>query len=462
MPHPQFTESVDYEGEIGVIIGKIGYQVTEQNAMDHVWGYTIINDVSARERQRDHKQFYMGKSPDTFCPMGPIAVPKEHLPDVLTLQTHVNGEKRQEATSDMLIFSVPLLVKTLSESTTLQPGDVIATGTPVGVGFGFRPMKFLSPGDEVSISVTGLGTLTNRIATADKVNPTAAETASKSAIPWSNVRGTAAKDMGLYTVGHKKLFYRRLGVAQTPEDNVVFIHGQLSSSEYFTPLLPALQAAGKALHLIDLEGHGYSPTLATSTTSFVSYAEDVAALLALQGVQRTAVVAHCVGSIIAAHLALKHPTLVTKMALMGPGPVPLPEPIAQTFHEAAAMVRERGALWMLQLADDVAETYFSKKTRMSNQAAVTAIRFSTMAKDPEGYAKSCTAYATASAVDWSSISCPTLILTGAEDNHSSPAVCNAYGNQIAGCEVRVLDDVGHWHLLENEARTIHAVGQFIV
>lgn len=97
--------------------------------MDHVWGYTIINDMTARERQRDHKQFYIGKSPDTFCPMGPFAVPAGKLDKELRVQTTVNGELRQDATTQDLIFSIPYLIKTLSEGQTLMPGDVLATGT---------------------------------------------------------------------------------------------------------------------------------------------------------------------------------------------------------------------------------------------------------------------------------------------------------------------------------------------
>jgi 2-keto-4-pentenoate hydratase/2-oxohepta-3-ene-1,7-dioic acid hydratase in catechol pathway len=127
--HPGFTETVDYEGEIGVIVGKAGFRISEEDAMNHVWGYTIINDMTARERQRDHKQFYIGKSPDTFCPMGPVAVPLKQLPEVLRLQTHVNGDLKQNATTEDLIFSIPFLIKTLSEGQTLRPGDVIATGT---------------------------------------------------------------------------------------------------------------------------------------------------------------------------------------------------------------------------------------------------------------------------------------------------------------------------------------------
>jgi 2-keto-4-pentenoate hydratase/2-oxohepta-3-ene-1,7-dioic acid hydratase in catechol pathway len=132
LPHPEFTKTLDYEGEIGVIIGKSGFRIREADALEHVWGYTIINDVTARERQRDHKQFYIGKSADTFCPMGPIAVPACYLPKTLRVQTHVNGKERQNSTINDLIFSVPVLVRTLSEAQTLQPGDVIATGTPAG------------------------------------------------------------------------------------------------------------------------------------------------------------------------------------------------------------------------------------------------------------------------------------------------------------------------------------------
>lgn len=173
-PHPEFTKTVDYEGELGVIIGHAGFRISEENAMDHVWGYTIINDMTARERQRDHKQFYIGKSPDTFCPMGPVAVPKDQLErgKELRVQTRVNGELRQDATTADLIFSIPYLIKTLSEGQTLMPGDVLATGTPAGVGIGRDPPVYLQAGDEVTVSITGLGTLSNRIAAPGSLNPT--------------------------------------------------------------------------------------------------------------------------------------------------------------------------------------------------------------------------------------------------------------------------------------------------
>ncbi|KAJ0155435.1 Uncharacterized protein HZ326_2330 [Fusarium oxysporum f. sp. albedinis] len=129
LPHAEFSQTLDYEGEIGVVVGKTGYRVSEADAWDYVWGYTIINDMTARERQRDHKQFFIGKSADTFCPIGPVAVSKDDLPSVLKVETHVNGQLRQSSTTQDLIFSIPTLIKTISEGQTLQPGDVIATGT---------------------------------------------------------------------------------------------------------------------------------------------------------------------------------------------------------------------------------------------------------------------------------------------------------------------------------------------
>ncbi|WVQ83404.1 hypothetical protein IAT38_005545 [Cryptococcus sp. DSM 104549] len=161
-PHPRVTKSLDYEGELGIIIGKGGIQISKEKAMDHVWGATIINDVTARERQRDHKQFYIGKSLDTFCPMGPYAVHSSVLNwKSMLLETRVNGELRQHAQTSQLIFDIPTLIATCSMGTTLQPGDIIATGTPAGVCLSSG--VFLKHGDLVEISITGLGTLSNEV-----------------------------------------------------------------------------------------------------------------------------------------------------------------------------------------------------------------------------------------------------------------------------------------------------------
>lgn len=162
---PGPTTELDYEGELTVIIGKGGRGISREDAYAHVWGYTIINDVTARDVQRDHKQWLLGKSFDTHCPMGPYAVTADEIGDVtaLELETTVNGERRQFAPLKDLIFDIPELIATISAGTTLLPGDLIATGTPAGVGLGFDPPRFLTSGDVVEITVTGLGTLSNRI-----------------------------------------------------------------------------------------------------------------------------------------------------------------------------------------------------------------------------------------------------------------------------------------------------------
>lgn len=160
--HPGVTEMVDYEVELTIVIGKGGRNIRRENAFDHIFGYTIINDVTARDRQRNHKQWYLGKSLDTFCPMGPWITTADEV-DATNLQVRawVNGELRQDANTSDLIFDIPGLIETISAGTTLEPGDLIATGTPQGVGIGFTPPKFLKAGDVVTLSISGLGTLTN-------------------------------------------------------------------------------------------------------------------------------------------------------------------------------------------------------------------------------------------------------------------------------------------------------------
>ncbi|MCQ6265467.1 fumarylacetoacetate hydrolase family protein [Fictibacillus sp. WQ 8-8] len=163
--HKGITEELDYEGELAVVIGKIGIGIPAEEAMDYVFGYTIINDVTARDLQKRHKQFLIGKSLDGSCPMGPCIVPKEYLgdPHELKLITKVNGEVRQDGHTKDFIFTIPEIIKALSAGTTLEPGDIIATGTPAGVGKGFKPPRLLNSGDQVEITVEGIGTLSNEV-----------------------------------------------------------------------------------------------------------------------------------------------------------------------------------------------------------------------------------------------------------------------------------------------------------
>lgn len=161
---PAVSDTIDYEGELAVIIGVGGRGITKAQAMSHVWGYTIVNDVTARDVQSRMKQWHVGKSFDTFCPMGPWAVTADEIDLAdLTLKTWINGELRQNANTRDLIFDVPTIVETLAAGVTLYPGDIIATGTPAGVGIGFSPPKYLRDGDIVAIEIGGLGRLENRV-----------------------------------------------------------------------------------------------------------------------------------------------------------------------------------------------------------------------------------------------------------------------------------------------------------
>ncbi|MBN3761415.1 fumarylacetoacetate hydrolase family protein [Burkholderia sp. Ac-20365] len=160
--HPQITNKVDYEGEIAVVIGRAGRDIKRADAAGYIWGFTIINDVTARDRQKNHRQWFLGKSLDTFCPMGPFIVTSDELRhDELSIRTWVNGELRQDAHTRDLIFDIPTLIEVISAGCTLEPGDIISTGTPAGVGIGFTPPRFLASGDVVEIEVEGIGRLKN-------------------------------------------------------------------------------------------------------------------------------------------------------------------------------------------------------------------------------------------------------------------------------------------------------------
>jgi 2-keto-4-pentenoate hydratase/2-oxohepta-3-ene-1,7-dioic acid hydratase in catechol pathway len=156
------SKAVDYEAELGVIIGKGGRGIRRENALDHVWGYTIINDVTARDLQGLYSQWLIGKSQDTFCPMGPWAVTRDSIDLSNTkIQCWINGELRQDANTRDLIFDIPTIIATISAGVTLVPGDIIASGTPAGVGIGFKPPKYVVAGDVARIEIAGIGALQN-------------------------------------------------------------------------------------------------------------------------------------------------------------------------------------------------------------------------------------------------------------------------------------------------------------
>lgn len=163
--HPEVTQELDYEAELAVVIGKTGRNIRKDEARDYIFGYTIINDVTARDLQRKHQQWLIGKSLDTFCPMGPFLVHRDEVPwpVALNISCRVNGEIRQNSNTRHLIFDIPTLIETLSAGHTLEAGDIIATGTCEGVGMGFKPPRYLKPGDIVEVEIEGLGLLRNTV-----------------------------------------------------------------------------------------------------------------------------------------------------------------------------------------------------------------------------------------------------------------------------------------------------------
>lgn len=162
---PTVSTEIDWEVELGVIIGKTGKNIREEDAFDYVFGYTVLNDITARDLQNRHKQFFKGKSLDGSCPIGPWIVTADEIsnPHDLALQSRVNGEVKQNGNTKQMIFSIPDMIKVLSLGMTLEPGDIIATGTPGGVGFSRKPPEFLKPGDILESEVTGIGTIRTNI-----------------------------------------------------------------------------------------------------------------------------------------------------------------------------------------------------------------------------------------------------------------------------------------------------------
>lgn len=163
---PKVSLSIDYEVELAVVIGKPGRNIAKDVAMDHVFGYTILNDITARDIQRRHGgQYFKGKGLDGSCPLGPSIVTADAIsdPHALSIGLSVNGEKRQDGNTADMIFDIPTLIASMSEGLTLEPGDIIATGTPSGVGYAMEPPQFLTDGDTVVCDIAEIGTLSNTV-----------------------------------------------------------------------------------------------------------------------------------------------------------------------------------------------------------------------------------------------------------------------------------------------------------
>lgn len=369
----------------------------------------------------------------------------------------MNGEERQNSTTDDLIFSVPFLIKTLSEGQTIRPGDVIATGTPAGVGFGQKPPVWLKEADVVEVSVTGLGVLKNSIAAPSSVNATVERVGAEKHIVTNNLDKTCG-GVNLTFLNSKQLYYRQAGPQSGPP--IIFIHGLGGSSEFFGPLITSLGLdQTHSLHLLDLEGHGLSPTVATSVVSIASYAQDVFALAEYARISGATVIAHSMGSLVALDFAAKHPEVASKLVLLGPPPSPIPEAGRSGSNVRAATVRASG---MAAVVDSIITAATSSKSKTANPLAIAATRLSLLCQDPEGYAKGCTALAgVVEPLPVSQIRASVLIVTGEEDKVSPPAVCEKYAAEISGAKVQVLSQVGHWHIFEDVKGVAGAVGHFI-
>lgn len=459
LAHEHFTQTLDYEGELAVIIGRGGTCISEADALDYVWGYTIVNDVSAREKQFAHVQNYIGKSADSFCPMGPVAVRARDLTkalhgEAMRLTTFVNGEKRQDAQTGGLIFSIACLISTLSEAQTLRPGDVIATGTPAGVGMGRKPPEYLKPGDVVEISVTGIGTLRNRVVAGGGAQEHASKRLTQ--VSFSIRMHNVSSGVRLTTLSNgKRVNVTKLG---SGPNTLIFVHGLGASSTFFDLLLHSGSSAWLDHYTIllhDLEGHGMSPTRADSIISIESYAADLHALLmhpelAIPREQIT-FVAHSMGCLIVAKLVLSYPTFypssTTKMVLLSPPPVPMPSSVADELLARAAFARQNG---MKYIAPTVAAAETSTSSQEQDRIKYTAVLQSLLSQDVEGYAKGCTALAGATAVKLDDLPIRTLVVRGEADQISTRACTEHLGKTMRAVRVEEVPKAGHWLLYEED------------
>lgn len=352
---------------------------------------------------------------------------------------------RQDATTKELIFSIPYLIKTMSEGQTLQPGDVLATGTPAGVGLGLKPPVYLKPGDTISVSVTGLGTLTNRIASASSPKPL---TARPSNLSYSNSRIPHSQ---LTNINSKPLYHSQSGLPSGSP--ILFIHGLGGSHASFAPLIHTLGLTyTHSLHLFDLEGHGASPTHPLSTLSIPSFSEDVAGVFSHAGIannDNATIIAHSMGCLIALDFATKHPEKVAQLVLLNPPGLPFPDEGVDALRQRAQLVRRDG---MLGIADKIALSATSAQSQARNAVAINAVRLGLQSQDAEGYAKACNALAGAEVVEWEKVRANVVVITGSEDGVAAVDACEEAVSKLGSREkgsLEVLDGVGHWSVFED-------------
>ena len=340
----------------------------------------------------------------------------------------------------------------MSEGQTLQPGDVLATGTPAGVGLGLKPPVYLKPGDAITISVTGLGTLTNRIASTS-FNARASKPV-ESHLPYNNSR---LPESQLTQINSKPLFYTKSGPSSG--SSIVFIHGLGGSHATFAPLIHTLGLTyTHRIHLFDLEGHGASPTHPLSTLSISSFAEDVAGVIGHASIDpdtNMTIVAHSMGCLIAIRYALVYPDNINHLILLNPPSLPFPLEGIDALRHRAQIVRTEG---MMNIANEIALSATSPQSQARNFVAINAVRMSLQNQDAEGYAKACTALADAEAVEWEKVQAKVTIVTGSEDGVARVDACeDAIDKMGRRGTLNVIEGVGHWSVFEDVEGVARAV-----
>lgn len=428
--HDGLDAQVDYEAELAVVIGAGGRGIRKEDAWRHVWGYTIVNDVTARDLQARHKQWFLGKSLDGFCPMGPWIVTADELDATdLALACRVNGDLRQSACTRDLIFDIPTLIETISAGITLEPGDVICTGTPAGVGIGFTPPRFLAEGDVVEIEIEGIGRICNMVSRHAQTR--SARAPSRQCV---TVRDRAARAT---PAAKGRVVTERCG--QGPA--VLLVHGLGGTSNSWLPQTMALRERFTVL-TPDLLGAGR--TAGAAAVSIAAHVSALAATLDEQGIRRAHLVGHSMGSLICQHFAAAYPDRVASLSLVGPIHEP-PETARKALRERAAKARADG---MAGIADAIVAAGTSADTRRHLPTATAFVRESLMRQDPDGYAGNCEALADARAVDATSIRCPVMLMTGDEDKTAPVDSMQTLASRLSSPHIHVLPGCGHWATVE--------------
>lgn len=379
---------------------------------------------------------------------GPIAVPLTSIPNYRSLRliTRVNGELRQDSDLTQLIFSVPTLIATISSAITVQSGDVIATGTPAGVGIGRKPPVFLKPGDTVTVSVSGLGTLRNTVAAANSP---------PGGIRHIPVPRCAEEGLTRLATSGKLVHIERFGDLSSV-NLVIFIHGLGGSTNFYHP---AIIAGGKTLKnsqllLYDLEGHGLSPTTPDSVVSVASLTADLRDLILTLGLQKSEIsfAAHSLGCLVALsyHAEFRDETSFYWFALISLPSIPLPEAAAERLYKLAETVRAHG---MLSIVGGLVAEGISSHSQTNNPLAVAYVRTILANTNSEGYAKGCTALAAAQkgsmvgTAEWfKKIS--VQVCMGAEDKITPPDDVRDMSERLGYGYIK-LEGVGHWCVIED-------------